>query len=291
MKVFLIDGTYELFRQFFGRPSHITAALEEVSAARGVLGSTLQLLEEGATHVGVATDKVIESFRNELYAGYKTGAGIDPMLYSQFPIIEEALGAMGVHVWAMTELEADDALASAAAVAKDDDRVDQVVILTPDKDLAQCVSGARVVQVDRRNNKIFDEDAVREKFGVGPESIADLLALVGDSADGFPGLKGWGMKSTAAVLREFGSLEAIPLEVSEWHCNVRGAGTLASCLKAEYELAKLFKTLATLRVQRDLLPDVELLRWAGPTAEFQQMCVRLEAPDLLKRAEMIASKL
>ena len=286
--MFLIDGTYELFRQFFGRPSHLTKDLDEVSAVRGVLGSTLQLFETGATHLGVATDHVIESFRNRLYTGYKTGAGIDPTLFAQFPILEDALRAMGVAVWAMVELEADDALASAAKLSSQDDRVEQAVILTPDKDLAQCVVRSRVVQVDRRNNKVFDEAGVLEKFGVLPESIADYLALVGDSADGFPGIQGWGAKSTATVLRKFVHLEDIPESPAEWGLNVRSSATLAGALNDQRDLALLFKDLATLRVDEPLFDNVDSLRWQGPTDDFASICERLEAPGLVGRAQRIA---
>lgn len=288
MKVFLVDGTYELFRQFFGRPGHVAPTLGEVDAVRGVLLSTLQLIGEGATHVGVSTDHVIESFRNQLYPGYKTGAGIDPDLYAQFPLLEEAMEAMGVKVWANVELEADDALASAAAVAHDDPRVEQVCILTPDKDLAQCVRGSRVVQYDRRNQKMFDHDGVIEKFGVEPQSIPDYLALVGDNADGFPGLPKWGAKSTAAVLMHYKHIEEIPDDVSNWAVSVRGAPTLAATLAAERENADLFKVLATLRVDRSLLGDVEEMQWKGPEPEFQKICDSLEMPSLWERASKLA---
>lgn len=291
MKIFLIDGTYELFRQFFGRPPHLTRNLQEVGATRGVLGSVLQLIDDGATHLGVATDHIIESFRNELYPGYKTGDGIDPSLLSQFHLLEDALQSMGVHVWPMVDVEADDALGSAAAVAAEDPQVEQVVIMTPDKDLAQCVVGARVVQVDRRNNVVYDDNGVEEKFGVPPTAIADYLALVGDSSDGYPGLQGWGAKSTAAVLREFGSIENIPDDVSEWKAKVRGASGLASTLAANRKEAMLYKTLATLRIDRSLLQSVEQLRWKGPTDSFEQMAELLEQPSLFEKAKRLAVKL
>ncbi len=287
VKVFLVDGTYELFRQFFGRPSHLNRDLHEVGAVQGVLGSTLQLLESGATHVGVATDHVIESFRNDLYAGYKTGEGIDEQLYSQFPILEEALEAMGVLTWAMIDVEADDALASAASIASKATDVEQVVILTPDKDLAQCVVGSRVVQVDRRNNKVFDEGGIVEKFGVGPASIPDYLALVGDSADGFPGISGFGAKSAAAVLSKFTYLENIPDSSDDWGVSVRGAAKLALTLREHREDAELFKTLATLRVDDKLIASTDDLKWNGPTAEFAAMCDRLDSPSLLERANKL----
>lgn len=290
MKAFLVDGTYELFRQYFGVPSHITEANEEIGAVRGVLGSVLALIDDGGTHVGVATDKVIESFRNRMYHGYKTGEGIDPILYAQFPLLEEGLEAMGVKVWAMTDLEADDALASAAAVAKDDERVEQVVIFTPDKDLGQCVDGARVVQYDRRKQLVIDELGVQEKFGVLPKSIPDYLGLVGDSADGFPGIQGWGAKSTAAVLAHYEHIENIPDEPGQWEVTVRGSVALASNLAADRKLAMLFKDLATLRIERDLLNNVDDLRWNGPTSAFAAFCKRIDGERLLSRAQGLASR-
>ncbi len=230
MKVHLVDGTYELFRHFFGAPPHQNAKGEEVAAVRGVLSSVLQLIDEGATHVGVATDHVIESFRNDMWPGYKTGDGVDPVLKSQFWPLEDALRALGVLVWPMVDVEADDALASGAAVAGDDARVDQVVICTPDKDLGQCVRGNRVVQLDRRQRLLIDEGGVVAKFGVSPASIPDYLALVGDSADGFPGLSGWGAKSAAAVLARWVHLEDIPADPDGWEVVVRGAQKLATTL-------------------------------------------------------------
>ncbi len=286
--VHLVDGTYELFRHFFGAPSHKTANGVEVAALRGVLGSVLALLEEGATHVGVATDHVIESFRNELWPGYKTGAGVDPVLWSQAGPLEDALQEMGVPVWAMVELEADDALASLAAVAADDPGVERVAILTPDKDLGQCVVGGRVVQVDRRRRQVLDEEAVRAKFGVPPASIPDYLALVGDSADGFPGLPGWGPRSSAAVLVRWGSIEAIPADARRWEVDVRGSPALAATLVARHDDAMLFKLLATLRIERDLLPGVDDLRWRGPEAGFAALCERIDAANLLPRVDRLA---
>ncbi|MDA8285020.1 MAG: flap endonuclease [Actinomycetota bacterium] len=286
--VHLVDGTYELFRHFFGAPSHKTANGVEVAALRGVLGSVLAVLEEGATHVGVATDHVIESFRNELWPGYKTGAGVDPVLWSQAGPLEDALQEMGVPVWAMVELEADDALASLAAVAADDPGVERVAILTPDKDLGQCVVGGRVVQVDRRRRQVLDEEAVRAKFGVPPASIPDYLALVGDSADGFPGLPGWGPRSSAAVLARWGSIEAIPADARRWEVDVRGSPALAATLVARHDDAMLFKLLATLRIERDLLPGVDDLRWRGPEAGFAALCERIDAANLLPRVDRLA---
>jgi 5'-3' exonuclease len=289
MQVHLVDGTYELFRHFFGAPPHRNKAGQEVAAVRGVVGSVLQLLAEGATHVGVATDHVIESFRNELWPGYKTGEGIDPDLWSQAWPLEEALTALGVRVWAMVDVEADDALASAAAVAADDAAVDQVVICTPDKDLGQCVRGTRVVQLDRRKDLLIDEEGVVAKFGVGPASIPDYLALVGDSADGFPGLAGWGAKSASSVLARWVHLEAIPPDPARWEVTVRGATKLAATLAASQQDALLFKDLATLRVDRGLLASVDDLRWRGPTGDFARVCADLDGAGLGRRAEALAA--
>ena len=287
MDVHLVDGTYELFRHYYGAPEHIDPDGIDVGAVRGVVRSMLELLDGGATHVGVATDHVVESFRNALYDGYKTGEGIDPVLFAQFPILEDALEALGVAVWAEVELEADDALASAAAVAFADPTVERAVICTPDKDLAQCVQDPRVVQLDRRAEKVFDEAAVREKFGVGPASIPDWLALVGDTADGFPGLKGWGAKSAAAVLARYETLEAIPDDAADWDLEVRRATRLAETLREHRDDALLFRTLATLRTdgQVGVVADWE---WRGPTAEFPAWAERLGQPSLIERAERIS---
>ena len=287
MRVHLVDGTYELFRYYFALPGHLDDAGIEVDAVRGVLGSTLGLLEEGATHVGVATDHVIESFRNDLWPGYKTSAGIDPLLLAQFPLLEDALLALGVTVWAMVDLEADDALAAAARVGVDDPRVEQVVICTPDKDLAQCVVDPRVVQLDRRQRKRFDEAAVREKFGVSPASIPDWLALVGDNADGFPGLPGWGAKSAASVLARYGHLEEIPADGGTWDITVRGAPKLAATLAEAHKDAMLFRDLATLRVDAPV-GRVDDWRWRGPAPELERWTDRLDAPELLARARTAA---
>jgi 5'-3' exonuclease len=289
MRVHLVDGTYELFRHFFGVPPHRNAAGQEVAAVRGVLGSVLQLLSEGATHVGVATDHVIESFRNDLWPGYKTGAGVDPDLRSQFGPLEDALAAMGVVVWAMVDDEADDALASAAAVADDDPRVEQVVICTPDKDLGQCVRGSRVVQMDRRKQVVIDESGVMTKFGVPPVSIPDYLALVGDSADGFPGIAGWGAKSAATVLARWERIEDIPVSTAEWDVTVRGAPKLSTALRDDYDHALLFKHLATLRVDRSLVGSVDGLAWNGPTPDFARVCSELDAETLARRTEALAA--
>ena len=288
MKVHLVDGTYELFRHFYGAPPHRNADGREVAAARGVVSSVLQLLAEGATHVGVATDHVIESFRNDLWPGYKTGEGVDPELWSQAWPLEDALGALGVVVWPMVETEADDAMASAAAVAGDDPQVEQVLICTPDKDLAQCVRGARIVQLDRRKDVLVDEQGVVAKFGVVPASIPDYLALVGDSADGFPGLPGWGAKSAATVLARWEHVEDIPEDPAAWEVTVRGAPKLSATLRASFDAALLFKELATLREDRTLVGSVEELRWTGPTEAFAGICDELDAPGLARRASALA---
>ena len=288
MKVHLVDGTYELFRHFYGAPPHRNAAGQEVAATRGVVSSVLQLLADGATHVGVATDHVIESYRNDLWPGYKTGEGVDPDLWSQAWPLEAALDALGVVVWPMVDTEADDALASAATVAADDPAVEQVLICTPDKDLAQCVRGDRVVQLDRRRDTLVDEGGVVAKFGVGPASIPDYLALVGDSADGFPGLPGWGAKSAATVLARWAHIEDIPADPAGWEVAVRGAAKLAAVLQASFDDALLFKELATLREDRTLLGSVEDLRWVGPTGSFPGICDELDAPGLARRAAALA---
>jgi 5'-3' exonuclease len=268
LKVYLIDGTYELFRHYFAVPKARDAQGREVGAVRGVLASLLAMMRDGVTHIGVATDHVIESFRNNLWKGYKTSEGVEPDLLSQFPILEEILSAAGIVVWPMVEFEADDALASACALALKDRRVEQVVICTPDKDLAQCVQGSRVVQLIRRTGAILDEAGVIAKFGVSPETIPDYLALVGDSADGYPGLPGWGAKSTSAVLSKFGHIESIPRSAQDWHINVRNSASLADVLERERELALLFRTLATLRSEIRLFENVDDLRWTGARENF-----------------------
>jgi 5'-3' exonuclease len=288
MKAHLVDGTYELFRHHFGLPEEARSRPGTNGAARGVLWTIYYLLEEGATHVGVATDRVIESFRNDLWLGYKTGEGIDPILLAQFPVLEAGLEAMGVALWPMVELEADDALASAAAVLDDDPDVEQIIIFTPDKDLGQCVRGTRVVQYDRRKQAIVDEQGVVDKFGVSPASIPDYLALVGDSADGFPGLPGWGAKSAAAVLSRYKTIEQIPDSVGAWDVTVRGGAKLAATLAAARPAANLFKVLATLRIERDLLPTTDDLRWRGPTEPFAEFCESIDAGLLAEKTEALA---
>jgi 5'-3' exonuclease len=277
MKVHLVDGTYELFRHFYAVPRVRDVQGREIGAVRGVIGSVLGMVNRGATHVGVATDRVIESFRNRMWPGYKTSAGIDPDLLAQFPILEAAIEALGVRLWPMVEYEADDALASAAVRAGEDPRVEQVLICTPDKDLAQCVRGTRIVQLVRRTGTILDEAAVVKKFGVLPPSIPDYLALVGDAADGYPGLKGWGAKSTAAVLAKYGHLEAIPADWREWKVNANSAATLAQTLEREREHAYLFRDLATLRRDVDVFDSVDDLEWKGPSERFAELAKAMDA--------------
>ena len=284
MDVHLIDGTYELFRHFFAVPPSADVSGQEIGAVRGVLHSVLSMVERGATHIGVATDHVVESFRNELYPGYKTSEGVPRELLSQFPILEEALEAMGVVVWPMVEFEADDALAAAAAKAAQDDRVRQVIICTPDKDLSQCVVGTRVVQLDRRRDNVRDEAGVVAKFGVSPESIPDYLAVVGDSADGFPGVPGWGQKSAALVLSRYPHLESIPRDFRDWHPSIRSAQRLSTSLFSSWTDALLFRTLATLRLDVPMFDEVDELRWNGPHESFEEQCRRMKSPDLLSRA-------
>jgi len=291
MDVHLIDGTYELFRHFFAVPSARDAEGREVGAVRGVLGSVLAMIENGATHLGVATDHVVESFRNDLYPGYKTAEGVPEELLSQFPILEEALAAMGVVVWPMVEFEADDALASAAAKAVQDSRVRQVLICTPDKDLAQCVAGVKVVQCDRMRNVVRDEAGIVAKFGVGPRSIPDYLAVVGDSADGYPGIRGWGAKSAATVFAHFGHLEAIPREWREWPASIRRAQALSEALFAAWEEALLFRKLATLRLDVPMFASVDELRWRGPSPGFEEYCRRIKATAVYERAMAAGQRL
>ncbi len=277
LDIYLVDGTYELFRHYYALPSAKDSDGREVAAVRGVLASVLGMIKGGATHIAVATDHVIESFRNELWPGYKTGEGIEPDLWAQFPLLEDVLLAAGVIVWPMVEFEADDALAAAAVAAARDTRVERVIICTPDKDLAQCVRGTRIVQLNRRTRVTLDEPGVIKKFGVAPVSIPDYLALVGDAADGYPGLPGWGAKSSAAVLAKFVHLESIPLDSREWHVNATNAIALAGTLAREWERALLFRTLATLRTDIALFVDVDQLRWNGPTPPFAALAARLDA--------------
>jgi len=291
LRVHLLDGTYELFRHFYAMPKQTDRDGREVAAIIGVLGSVVGMLEGGTTHIGVATDHVIESFRNDLWTGYKTSEGVEPELMAQFHPLEDALRAMGVVVWAMDEFEADDALAAAARGAAASPDVEQVIICTPDKDLSQCVSGDRVVQFDRRKRETRDERGVVARFGVGPESIPDYLALVGDSADGFPGIPGWGEKASGAVLGRYAHLERIPAKATEWTVPVRGAARLAASLEENRPLAMLFRTLATLRTDVPVFSSVEELRWRGPLPAFERLVQHLRVPGLWERAQRAAKGL
>lgn len=293
-----MDGTYELFRHYFGAPPHRTAKGDEVGATRSALGSLLGMLESGVTHLGVATDHVIESWRNDAWPAYKSSAGVAPELLGQFGLFEAAVSAMGVVVWPMVELEADDALASVAAAVSPDAAVEQVLICTPDKDLGQCVRGRHVVCLDRRKRLVLDEEGVRARFGVGPASVPDWLALVGDSADGFPGIPGWGPKAAAAVLARYHHIEGIPARASSWDGVGLGAGrclSLASSLQDNYEHALLFKRLATCTIDPALAgagpKAVAALAWRGPGAGFAALAERLEARELFARAQAAASSI
>ena len=290
IRVHLLDGTYELFRHYFAVPSRLDAAGRERGAVVGVLASVIRMFEDGATHLGVATDHIIESFRNELWAGYKTGADIDPVLFEQFAPLEDALRALGVVVWPMVEFEADDALAAAAARAALVVEVERVFVCTPDKDLAQCVIEERVVQLDRRAGTIRDAAGVEARFGVRPASIPDYLALVGDSADGFPGLPGWGAKSTAIVLGKYRRLEEIPVDPSTWAVRLPRAAPLGATLREQWADALLFRTLATLRTDIDVFTDIDELRWRGPTAEFEAFSGAFGVPELALRAQAVADR-
>jgi 5'-3' exonuclease len=277
LEIYLVDGTYELFRHYYALPSARDQQGREVAAVRGVLASVLGMIKGGATHVAVATDHVIESFRNGLWPGYKTSEGIEPRLLTQFPLLEEVLSAAGVVVWPMVEFEADDALAAAAVAASQDARVERVIICAPDKDLAQCVRGKRIVQLNRRTRVTLDEQGVVQKFGVSPASIPDYLALVGDAADGYPGLPGWGAKSSAAVLAKFVHIESIPADYREWRVNAANASTLAGTLSRGRDRALLFRKLATLRTDIALFENVDQLRWNGPTPGFAALAAQLDA--------------
>jgi 5'-3' exonuclease len=288
MRVHLVDGTYELFRQHFGMASRHSSR-GRFDAAAGVVTSTLALVEDGATHIGVASDHTIESFRNDLWAGYKTSEGMDPEILEQIPVMERALAAAGFTVWPMIDHEADDALGAAALVADRDERVEQVLIVTADKDLGQCVRGDRVVQFDRRNREIIDADGVRAKFGVGPESIPDYLGLVGDTADGFPGLPGWGAKSAALVLARYGHIEDIPPAAGQWDVpGLRGAAKLSATLQAQLADALLFREIATVDTDVDV-GTVDDWQWSGPTDDFAAVADELGAPDLVAYARRLAS--
>jgi len=289
MEIHLVDGTYELFRHYFAVPSHKTSEGVEVAATRGVLGTLVRLLEDGATHVGVATDHVIESFRNDLFDGYKTGEGTPPEIMSQFPLVEALIEAAGFITFPMIEFEADDALASAARIAKEDPSVKRIFICSPDKDLAQCVTDdGRVVQFDRRQEIIYDATGVREKFGVSPSSIPDFLALVGDSADGIPGLPGWGAKSSSLLLASYGTIEKIPLDPNKWDVPVRGAEKLAETLSQNFKKAQLYKDLTILRDNVSVMSNVSELEWVAPKEYFTELCDRLDASKLAERLKNLS---
>ena len=287
MDIYLVDGTYELFRHFYAIPTQTNDKGEEVAATRGVLNSIAGMLESGVTHIGVATDHIIESFRNDLWPGYKTSEGVDPRLLSQFPLLEEALQAMGVVVWPMVELEADDALAGAATSLSKLSNVDRVYICSPDKDLAQCVRDDRIVQLDRRARSVRNEAGVMERFGVPPGSIPDYLSLIGDDADGYPGLEGWGEKSTAAVLGIYHHLEDIPPKAENWKVQPRSATRLAEVLESNFKLALLFRDLATLRTKEPNISSPEEIRWRGPGTSFSAICKRLDDAQLVDRVARI----
>jgi len=287
MIIHLIDGTYELFRHYFAVPKSSNGKGQEIAAARGVVASMFSLLEQGATHIAIATDHVIESFRNDLWNDYKDGSGIEPDLLSQFHLLEEALQAAGFKVWPMVEYEADDALASGAALCAADERVEKVMICTPDKDLAQCVKGDRVVQFDRRQRILINQEGVIKKFGVEPESIPDYLALVGDSADGYPGLPGWGAKSASTVLFRYKHLEMIPRNSRDWDVSVKGAERLATTLTQQWHQVLLFRKLAILVTDGPVKDGVDQLQWEAPSIDFQDICAVLNAPDLIRRARAI----
>jgi 5'-3' exonuclease len=290
MDVHLIDGTYELFRHFYAVPAAQDANGREVGAVRGVLRSVLSMIERGATHVGVATDHVVESFRNDLYAGYKTSEGVAPTLLSQFPVLEEALEDMGVVVWPMVDFEADDALASAAGKAARANAVRQVIICTPDKDLGQCVVSTRVVQLDRRRGILRDEAGVEAKFGVKPESIPDYLAVLGDAADGFPGVTGWGERAASLTLSRYGHLENIPKDWRCWHPSIANARRLATSLFSSWDDALLFRKLATLRVDAPVFDSLDDLRYKGPRSSFERRCRSMGSPELFDQAVSAAAK-
>jgi 5'-3' exonuclease len=289
MEIHLVDGTYELFRHYFAVPSHKTSEGIEVAATRGVLGTLVRLLEDGATHIGVATDHVVESFRNDLFDGYKTGEGTPPEIMSQFPLVEALIEAAGFITFPMIEFEADDALASAARIAKEDSTVSRILICSPDKDLAQCVTDdGRVVQFDRRQEIIYDVAGVRKKFGVSPSSIPDFLALVGDSADGIPGLPGWGAKSSSLILDRYGTIEEIPLDPNKWDVSIRGAGKLAETLSQNFNEAQLYKNLTILREDVPVMSNVSELEWVSPKEHFTQLCDRLDASKLAERLKNLS---
>jgi len=288
--IYLLDGTYELFRHFYAVPSHVNDAGEEVAATRGVLASVIGMLESGVTHIGVATDHVIESFRNDMWPGYKTGEGVDPRLLAQFIPLEQALESMGIATWPMVELEADDAIAAAAVSLQKLSDVDRIIICSPDKDFAQCVRGDKIVQLNRRTREIRNEAGVHTRFGIYPSSIPDYLALVGDTADGYPGLDGWGEKASATVLGAYGHLEKIPQRAENWKVQVRRADLLASTFRENFKLALLFRDLATLRTRKPKLTSTSKVHWKGPRPSFPASCKRLDAPELKDRVDVLVSQ-
>jgi 5'-3' exonuclease len=288
--IYLLDGTYELFRHFYAVPSHVNDKGEEVAATRGVLASVIGMLESGVTHIGVATDHVIESFRNDMWPGYKTGEGVDPRLLAQFIPLEEALETMGIATWPMVELEADDAIAAAAVSLAKLSAVNRVIICSPDKDFAQCIKGDKIVQLNRRTEEIRNETGVHARFGVGPSSIPDYLALVGDTADGYPGLDGWGEKASSTVLGAYSHLEKIPSRAEDWKVQVRRADVLASTLRKNFKLALLFRDLATLRTRKPKLTSTSKVHWKGPRQSFAAFCKRLDATELEQRVAALTSK-
>ena len=291
MDVHLIDGTYELFRHHFAVPSHITSEGVEVAAARAVLGSLVRLIEEGATHIGIATDHTIRSFRNDLFDGYKTGEGTPPELFTQFALLEEILDAAGFVVFPMIEFEADDALASAACISAQDHKVERVLICSPDKDLAQCVTAdGKVVQFDRRQKLVYDRAGVIEKFGVPPEVVPDWLALVGDSADGIPGLSGWGAKSSSTLLARYGSIEDIPINSDAWDVEVRSAIKLAETLSSNQKKALLYKSLTRLRTDVPVMKNIDELLWVSPKDRFYDLCTQIDAIKLFEKLTNLSRK-
>ena len=289
MRIHLVDGTYELFRHFFGAPSHITSDGKEVGAVRAVANSMLSLIEQGATHIGIATDHVITSFRNELYEGYKDGSEIDPVILSQFLPLEEVLDVLGFTVFPMIEYEADDGLGAAAHKAAQHPEVQQVIICTPDKDLGQCLtSDEKIIQYDRRKQARITYQTVIEKFGVSPESIPDYLGLVGDTADGFPGIKGWGAKSSASLLSHYHHIENIPNDFKEWIPQVRSSQKLSETLNDDYELALLFKLIATIDYDAPTFETVDDLRWSGPKQNYGAFLRSIDGERIIQRLESIS---
>jgi len=289
MRIHLVDGTYELFRHFFGAPSHITSDGKEVGAVRAVANSMLSLIEQGATHIGIATDHVITSFRNELYEGYKDGSEIDPVILSQFLPLEEVLDVLGFTVFPMIKYEADDGLGAAAHKAAQHPEVQQVIICTPDKDLGQCLtSDEKIIQYDRRKQARITYQTVIEKFGVSPESIPDYLGLVGDTADGFPGIKGWGAKSSASLLSHYHHIENIPNDFNEWIPQVRSSQKLSETLNDDYELALLFKLIATIDYDAPTFETVDDLRWSGPKQNYDAFLRSIDGERIIQRLESIS---